>query len=922
VGPALSSPSQALNNSDLEQIQRAIQEKGARWEAGDNPIFRLSSEQPKKPCGAILRITEEVQNHRSVSVKPRKELPERFDWRDVDGINWITPIGNQENCGSCVAFGSIATLEGCIQITRNRPGSGLDLSEQHLFSCAGGLCDFGLYEDEALAYLQVSGAPVEWCLPYRATDSNCDQTCSDWQEQAWLISDWGHTPYQPTTDLVERIKSQLMEGPIIAGMRVYDDFVSYDSGVYQHVWGDEYEGHCVCMVGWDDADSCWICKNSWGATWGEDGYFRIRMGHNEVEIEYYIFWLIPDRPRAYVQIAEYEIIDSLTGDGDGTADPGETFDLTLTLNNYETYDSLKDIITWLISNDPDRAEVLSSMSFFPDLPDGDTSANLNNPYSIRLPEQIGMNPVSLNLMINGTGEESGPYYREIFFEIPVTVSQPGWPVTTTTDVRGCPLMVWNFGGPRRLLATEAGGILHMWEADGREIPNYTLDVGGQIWGSVAMGDLTGDGREEFVFGSTNDTLYALNNNGDLLFKRDMDADILSTPAISDLDGDGTPEIVVGTMDSVLHVLTSLGQDKVPFPTGLAGPIIADVALADLNADGHRDVMVGTQNGHFYAICTQTGQALEGFPLTTAGAICSGPVVADMDENGSLEAVFGCDDKNLYVVNSNGTVLWSYRSNGAIRCSPALADIDGEGHLDVLFTTQGGGVYAVTPQGYAVSGWPYQTEKVLRSSPAVVDIDGDGALEAIVLVPGTSLIHLNSDGSLDLSIPIDGGDAGPSSPVVGDLDNDGDLEVAVGATDGVHVYDYPTASTVDIAWPMYRGCAQRTGYIDDILTGRPEDHDARSSVPHRLALSQNYPNPFNPETIIRYSLGQACDVRLVIYNVLGQKVAIVVDGHRSAGNHEVVWKGIDLRGHPVSSGLYFYRLQSGEFSETRKMILLR
>jgi hypothetical protein len=93
-------------------------------------------------------------------------------------------------------------------------------------------------------------------------------------------------------------------------------------------------------------------------------------------------------------------------------------------------------------------------------------------------------------------------------------------------------------------------------------------------------------------------------------------------------------------------------------------------------------------------------------------------------------------------------------------------------------------------------------------------------------------------------------------------------------------------------------------------------------PRSFSLSQNYPNPFNPETSIEYALPQDAQVRLIIYNVLGQKVATLVDEHQAAGCKTVWWDGKDETGDEVSSGVYFYRLTAGEFSEVRKMMMVK
>jgi len=90
-----------------------------------------------------------------------------------------------------------------------------------------------------------------------------------------------------------------------------------------------------------------------------------------------------------------------------------------------------------------------------------------------------------------------------------------------------------------------------------------------------------------------------------------------------------------------------------------------------------------------------------------------------------------------------------------------------------------------------------------------------------------------------------------------------------------------------------------------------------AVPDQFALKQNYPNPFNPSTTISFALPEASDVKLTVFNVKGQVVATLVDGFRQAANYEVVW---DASG--VASGLYFYKLEAGDFSSVKKMVLMK
>lgn len=96
----------------------------------------------------------------------------------------------------------------------------------------------------------------------------------------------------------------------------------------------------------------------------------------------------------------------------------------------------------------------------------------------------------------------------------------------------------------------------------------------------------------------------------------------------------------------------------------------------------------------------------------------------------------------------------------------------------------------------------------------------------------------------------------------------------------------------------------------------------SAVPTVYALDQNSPNPFNPSTRIAYALPEAGQVRLSVFNVLGQHVTDLIDGHQEAGAYDIIWDGHDKDGSQVASGVYFYRLKAENFTDTKKMALLK
>ena len=220
---------------------------------------------------------------------PTTELPSSFDWRNINGEDWTTPIRDQGQCGSCWAFGAMGALEAAINLELNDSTIDIDLSEQYLVSCyAGHGCDEGGHAYYGWRWLdRHGGALAESCFPYEASDVPCDDKCENYEDLLVPLGDlW--TARNPS---IEEIKQALLDyGPLVADMAVYNDIQLYRGGVYVHPQQpDETEddiNHQPVIVGYNDNENCWIIKNSWGAGWGEDtygvtgerGWFRIRYG--------------------------------------------------------------------------------------------------------------------------------------------------------------------------------------------------------------------------------------------------------------------------------------------------------------------------------------------------------------------------------------------------------------------------------------------------------------------------------------------------------------------------------------------------------------------------------------------------------------------------------------------------------------------
>jgi len=117
------------------------------------------------------------------------------------------------------------------------------------------------------------------------------------------------------------------------------------------------------------------------------------------------------------------------------------------------------------------------------------------------------------------------------------------------------------------------------------------------------------------------------------------------------------------------------------------------------------------------------------------------------------------------------------------------------------------------------------------------------------------------------------------------------------------------------------------YLDTIksvfgLSSVNEVENDQLIIPPDFSLSQNYPNPFNSETIISFSLPKDCKVELPIYNIKGQLVKMLISHKLGAGKHSIIWNGTDKNGNPVSSGVYFYKIETDNYSKTKKAILLK
>jgi len=265
-----------LTDKDIAVLKERAVEEGWTFEVGENAATRRPLEQL---CGDISTDNQIYEKPLS-PILESTELPEAFDWRDLDGC---TPIKDQDGCGSCWAHAAIGVVESKIKIVDSVE---VDLSEQWAMSCtdAGG-CGGGStpsvfnYMYKWLDNCNEIGAVLEADFPYAAMELPCN--CP--YERPYRIDSWtALVNYPPKSQIKSAI---LTYGPVKVSVYVNDAFKAYNGGVF-NACEDNMTNHAVVLVGWDDnlgENGAWILRNSWGTEWGEDGYMYIEYGCSRVD---------------------------------------------------------------------------------------------------------------------------------------------------------------------------------------------------------------------------------------------------------------------------------------------------------------------------------------------------------------------------------------------------------------------------------------------------------------------------------------------------------------------------------------------------------------------------------------------------------------------------------------------------------------
>ncbi|KAK1424799.1 hypothetical protein QVD17_20137 [Tagetes erecta] len=254
--------------ANVEHIEAFNNESGKSYKLGVNAFIDLTDEEFR----ASRTGFKVSSNPRTTSFRYENltEVPSSVDWRQKGAV---TPVKDQGNCGCCWAFAAIAATEGVNQLST---GELISLSEQQLVDCDTNLnrgCNGGNKVEAFKFIIQNGGISTETNYPYKGIDGTCSMT----KDTSYVakITGYEYVPANNEAALLNAVAMQPVSVSIDASGK---GFQLYKSGVFTGECGTQLQ-HAVTVVGYgtdDDGTKYWLVKNSWGTTWGEDGYIRMQ----------------------------------------------------------------------------------------------------------------------------------------------------------------------------------------------------------------------------------------------------------------------------------------------------------------------------------------------------------------------------------------------------------------------------------------------------------------------------------------------------------------------------------------------------------------------------------------------------------------------------------------------------------------------
>ena len=650
-------------SAEIDEIKEAIKRKGGKWVAEENSISRLSKEERKKRLGVL---EEGVASEAPVLPPAEDQIivsasPASYDWRNVSGKNYVTPVRNQGSCGSCWAFAVTAALESKALITFDWPGTNLNLSEQIVVSCSGaGGCNGGSTTTSS-NFLKNTGINLETCYPYTATNGNCNNACQNWGNSTYKIGSWSYVSSGSSPSASTLKDAIYNNGPVVVVFDVFSDFYSYRSGVYSYTSGSYEGGHAVLAVGWNDVENAFIVKNSWGTGWGESGYFKIAYseltGTTRFARYSYAYGNVPPVGFVYLSPSDGAANHSINSILDWQDSTGAT--------SYDIY--------FGTTNPPPFLTSTVSSSYQPEILNYDTAyywkiVAKNNVLSTSGPvwgfSTSNIYTYKVDFDQNGSSDLAGLTSNGLIF---YTTDLQNW-----TQIPGVlnQLVVGDFNGDG---ISDLAGIT----------PNgnilYTIDF--QNWAQIpgvlsqlVVGDFDGDSLSD---------LAGIASNGNILYTIDFQTwtqipGVLNQLVVGDFNRDGTSDLAGLTSDGLIFYTTNRSTwNQIP-------GALDQLVVGDFNGDGSSDLAGLTSGGLiFYTTGLSTWTQIPG--------VLDRLVVGDFDGN-SLSDLAGLTSNGLIFYTTD---LSTWSQIPGVLDQLVVGDFNGDRTSDLAGLTSGGLIFYTT-----------------------------------------------------------------------------------------------------------------------------------------------------------------------------------------------------------------------------------
>ena len=957
------------SENEIKQINQAIAAKGANWTASENWVTKLPPEERRRLCGAILEPIDPSQA-KLLSIPLIDSLPPAFDWRDNNG-NWITPPKKQGQCGSCWDFSAVGQVESWWKIYNNELDSMIDLSEQFILSCGNaGSCDGGS-TNLALDFIKTIGIPTESCFGYEADDEiPCSLACDYWQDEAITIPGWGWITLEE--DIIDNIKNAVYRHPVSAGFTVYTDFYSYSGGVYEHVWGDVEAGHGILIVGWNDEEQSWICKNSWGEYWGVEGYFRIKWSNCGIGRYSPFIWdetiggpaiaISPDRLNLSLTVGdsavEYFTIKNLSTGNMAYA----TMDYSMVIQSMFHPDSFNayDKISWW-SGDFQIGGYDNHWLQYLDTPILNIS-NTNEPQLSwmgfwAVEDSTGaIAPYDgwdgCNVWISTDG---GKNFNVAYPMSPAYICQSLWSF-------GHPEQGWNMGEGIAGWVGKSGG----WIPILFDLSPYKTDsvivrfafASDRGLCTIDDPELLGFFVDEILISDGSNILFENhgNNIGDMQVIGFVGTEPAEWIEISNGAGfigpaqssDVSFMIKTRNLNPGKHIgVIYISSNDTTQPLSLLQLDLAlrapdhDMAIEEVWLPGETiPILFPFQVGakikncglndasNFYVACNILSGA-----QTIYGDTANVPLIlSGASKIVKFKSFMALEPKKFDFVITLLNLTDDYNAYNNINRSSSIASnlVDGFETETGFWDFKGGwgitnrfGGYSGSFSAHVNSGSPY-----LNNMDATITFTPGFDFSSIDKATLKFWSKYITEQDKDICYVEASGD----SLTWTKMDSLSGMSFSTWTQYEVGLTEFINTGYTKV-WIRFHFVSDSSktmlGVLIDDVEIYPENptyvvnEGTNESIPTKWKLFQNYPNPFNMTTRFEYSMPKAGDVKIVIYNIKGEVVRNLLEKYYNPGHHFIEWDGYDNNGHQVSTGIYFYHLEVMDyFSNTKKMILMK